>query len=285
MLKIITAIFLALLLMNTQFAHADNKKTNNITFGVYQSDKPSIMLMKFHPVLKHLESRISTYMGSPVKVSLKIFNTYENAQTALVNGEVDFVRFGPASYIYAKEQNPGIQLLAMENRKNSKHFNGVIAVAENSPIRSLSELQGKTFAFGNKNSTIGHYLVQAELVKHGIFSSELNQHEFLSRHDTVFKAIALGDFDAGALKETTFNRYNKAGLLRVIHTFKNITKPWIARSGLTPSLFKAIQQSLLTLDNKKILKELKVTGFYPTTNQDYDFVRQQMKTELDFDDK
>jgi hypothetical protein len=36
----------------------------------------------------------------------------------------------------------------------------VIAVQKDSPLKTLAELKGKKFAFGDQNSTIGRYLAQ-----------------------------------------------------------------------------------------------------------------------------
>jgi len=117
------------------------------------------------------------------------------------------MRFGPASYIMAKDGDENIRLLVMEHKKNKKKFYGVFVVTKNSPINSINELKGKSFAFGNKNSTIGRYLSQAELVKAGIRSADLSKYDFLGRHDKVALAVAVGNYDAGVVKENTFKKY------------------------------------------------------------------------------
>ncbi len=100
----------------------------------------------------------------------------------------------------------------------------------------------------------------------------------------VFKAVETGVYDAGALKQSTFNKLNKDGQLRIIHSFDNITKPWIARNGLEPKVFDAIKESLLNLKDPAVLKELKeATGFLPATDEDYKFVREGMQLSRKFE--
>ena len=53
-------------------------------------------------------------------IHTRISPSYEKAIGKLANGEVDFARFGPASYVLAKEQRPGITLIAMESKKGKK---------------------------------------------------------------------------------------------------------------------------------------------------------------------
>jgi phosphonate transport system substrate-binding protein len=249
-----------------------------ITFGVYTSDKPSDMYRQFKPALEVVETAIETTVKGDVEIKLQIYNSYDAAQKALVYGEVDFVRFGPASYIIAKQQNEGIRLLAIEENDGSHLFNGVIFCRTESSIQKLEDLAGRAFAFGDDTSTIGRYLSQAELVKHGVFAKDLSDFKYLGRHDTVATAVLHGRFDAGAVKEGTFKKYEDKGL-RVLNKFDNVTKPWVARSGLDGKLFEALRDALLGLNDEKALGSLgnKTTGFAEVTDKDYDFVRDGMR--------
>jgi len=254
-----------------------------ITFGIYTSDKPTVMYQKFKPIIDYLQDRI-TQNGSNATVKMRIFPSYTAAVDALVAGNVDFMRFGPASYIMAKDGDENIRLLVMEHKKNKKKFYGVFVVTKNSPINSINELKGTSFAFGNKNSTIGRYLSQAELVKAGVRSADLSKYEFLGRHDKVALAVAIGNYDAGVVKENTFKKYAESKGLKKIAHFPNVTKPWAVRAGFDDNLFAILQQALLELKDKKTLKALKQDGFLVAKDSDYDFVRQGMRLSEEFGD-
>ncbi len=254
-----------------------------ITFGIYTSDKPTTMYQKFKPIIDYLQDR-TTQNGGNATVKLKIFPSYAAAVDALVAGNVDFMRFGPASYIRAKDRDENIRLLAMEHKKNKKRFYGVFIVAKNSPINSIKDLKGKSFAFGNQNSTIGRYLSQAELVKAGVRSADLTKYVYLGRHDKVALAVAVGNYDAGVVKENTFKKYAESKGLKKIAQFPNVTKPWVVRAGFDDNLFAVLQQALLELKDKKTLKALKQDGFLVAEDSDYDFVRQGMRLSEAFGD-
>ena len=254
-----------------------------ITFGIYTSDKATVMYQKFKPIIDYLQDRI-TQNGINATVKMKIFPSYAAAVDALAAGNVDFMRFGPASYIMAKDGDENIRLLVMEHKKNKKKFYGVFVVTKNSPINSINELKGKSFAFGNKNSTIGRYLSQAELVKAGIRSADLSKYDFLGRHDKVALAVAVGNYDAGVVKENTFQKYAESKGLKKIAQFPNVTKPWAVRAGFDDNLFAILQQALLELKDKKTLKALKQDGFLVADDRDYDFVRQGMRLSEEFGD-
>ncbi|MFT4647616.1 MAG: phosphonate transport system substrate-binding protein [Glaciecola sp.] len=260
-------------------------ETVDIVFGVYKTDKATELYRKFLPVIEAVQADLTERLDCDVNIELQIFGTYEEGLSALVAGKVDFVRFGPTSYILAKGQNDAIALLARESKKGESTFKGVICVKVGSPYQTLEDLRGCRFAFGNPNSTIGRFLAQEELLKVGIKSSDLGTFEYLAQHDRVGKAVMLGDFDAGALKESTFNKLNAGAALRKLHTFDNITKPWIASAKLHPKLKEGLSAALFNLKDPAALKSLKVTGFLKATDSDYQPVRFTMERVLaEFED-
>jgi len=255
---------------------AGTVQAKTITFGVYTSDKPTVMYSKFNPIMNYLIDFFQE-QGIRIDIEIKIYPTYSGAITALAKGEFDFGRFGPSSYILVKKENDKIRLLCMEHKKEKKRFNGVfIARKGDNSITGVSDLQGKSFAFGDKNSTIGRYLSQAHMISKGIRAPDLRLFKFLGRHDKVALAVAAGDYDAGVVKENTFKKYEEEKGLKQIGEFPNVTKPWLVRADFDQTLYTHLKKGLLTLKDSTILKGLKQHGFLPATDKDYDFVRKGM---------
>ena len=254
-----------------------------LTFGVYTSDKPSEMYKKFKPMLRYIEDEIADRIEDAPQIKLKIYSTYELALKAVINDEVDFVRFGPASYVIAKQRNPDVRLLAIEENKGERRFNGIILVREDSPFGSLADLRGKSFAFGDENSTIGRYLSQAELVEAGVTARDLESYDYLGRHDKVVAAVLHGKYAAGAAKESSFAKKKEEGL-RELKSFDNVTKPWVARGGIAEEHFIALQNILLETKNPDVLKTFSksLSGFAPCEDSEYDFVREGMERSKGF---
>lgn len=245
-----------------------------LKFGVYTADKPTSTVKQFRPMLNQLEQRLSQQSGHTIRFKMQVARSYDEGVRDLVLGLVDIARFGPASYVSAKSQNEALQLLASESVKGKKTFNGVICVHQDSDIHTVDDLRGKRFAFGNEHSTIGRYLSLLYLVQHNIYAEDLAAYQYLDRHDTVAAAVATEQYDAGAVKENTFNKMLAQGKpLRKIATFKNITKPWIARAGLNQQLVDEIQQALVQMDEPSALSTLGTTGFSIVEDSDYDTIR------------
>ena len=253
-----------------------------LRFATYASERPSEEFKKMEPFRLHLEQAL-TERGIPVTIRMRIFPTYEDAVDAVADGETDFARLGPANYTIARKQNPGIKMLAMESRNGEKSFNGVILVAKDSPIQTLSDLRGKRFAFGEANSTSGRYLAQEALMQAGITGRDLAEYSFVGRHDKVALAVAAGDYDAGACNDTTLEKYAQAKGLRKLVSFSSPTHAWVARAGLNRRLVEELKKALFAMKGKE-LEYIGRDGFLPAGDRDYDSLRRSMRKAKAFDD-
>jgi len=245
-----------------------------LVFGVYAADKPTETVKKLRPILNRLEKQLGDRLGGPVTIKMRIAGSYARGLEDLVGGRVDFARLGPASYVEAKARLPQLRILALESKKGKKRFRGIVAVRRDSAIREIGDLKGRRFAFGNRRSTIGRYLAQRYLFRHGIRAEDLADYAYLGRHDKVGWAVALGLFDAGALKEGTFAKLVRQGApLRELASFPNVTKPWVAAAHVSEARFAVLRESLLALGPER---------FLPGDDRDFDFVRKAIEESAAF---
>lgn len=247
-----------------------------LRFGSYASERPSEELRKLEPFKKYLEASLKK-QGLPVRVEVSIFPTYDEGIDALTNGDIDFSRLGPVSYVLAKRKNPALTLLAAESHEGDKQFPAVMIVAGDSSIRSIADLRGKRFAFGDPSSTSGRYLPQAELAKAGMAAKDLASYEYLGRHDKVVFAVASGRFDAGATNINTFMKYADAKNLRELVRYPSPTHAWAARDKLDPALVTALRKALFDMTDPRLRELIDRNGFLPATDADYDELRRVMK--------
>lgn len=246
-----------------------------LVLGTYPSELPSEELEKIKPIRAGLEKRLLA-AGYRVEIDIQIFQSYDDAIQGLVSGKVDFARMGPVNYVLAKYQKPSLRLLAMETQNRSRVLTGYIFVPANSPVRTLKDLRGKTFAFGSPNSTTGRYYPQAALLEAGIFASDLAGFRYLQRHDKVFKGVSEGGFDAGASNEVTFNKYGVDKKFRIIHTMHSPAHAWVSRSEFPAIAGDLLVRALLDLTPAE-LQALSRDGLVAATDADFDRVRQVMK--------
>jgi phosphonate transport system substrate-binding protein len=247
----------------------------SLVFGTYAADKPSAVVRQLRPSLNEVAKNASMVLGEPVEIRMQVVRSYEEGVELITSGRVDFARLGPVSYVIAKNVNPGLSILASERKNGEKVFKGIVIVAEDSPIQEASQLRGKSFAFGDENSTIGRYLAQRFLIERGIRAADLSRYDYLGRHDKVGHAVGAGLFDAGSLKETTFNKLVGQGVpIRAIARFDSATKPWVTRANLPANIRNALQKALLTVEDSEAFKALRFDGFSHGSDSDYAAIRQ-----------
>lgn len=250
----------------------------SLVFGTYSPDKPTAMVAQLRPSLDRIAHHLGQVLGENVEIKLNVVRSYEAGADLIISGAVDFMRLGPATYVRAKERNPGITILAMEKKNGKKSFNGVIAVHTDSDITEVEQLRGRSFAFGSARSTLGRYFSQLYLMRHNIYAMDLSHHEYLGRHDKVGRAVGSGLYDAGALEGTTFAKLVAKGIpLRAIATFENSTRPWVARAGMDQRMIMALREALSRLDNDKALLALRFEGFLPGDDSEYEPTRQAIR--------
>ncbi|MFK5980017.1 MAG: phosphate/phosphite/phosphonate ABC transporter substrate-binding protein [Rhizobiaceae bacterium] len=245
-----------------------------LVFGTYVFEKPTTTVQKMRPILDALETRLQEQLGKPVKIRLQIARNYHEAIQGLVQGRVDFGRYGQAAYVLAKDENSDLDILAVEGDNKKKTFQSVIVVHNNSQINSLGDLAGKSFAFGSVYSTTGRYFPQSFLTSRGITGRNLSRYSYLRRHDRVGWSVSDGSYDAGAVSKWVYLDLKKRGAkIRPIASFANVTKPWVARSGLSEEMKSAIREALISLRGVKVLDLIKKDCFLPGNDSDYDGVR------------
>lgn len=246
----------------------------DLTFGVYASDKPSAMVEQIRPTINVVERNLAAILNDRVRIRLEVLRDYQTGREVLTSGQIDFARLGAASYVVAKEEAPQIELLAAELNGDAKSFGGVICVRMDSPIREVAQLKGTMFAFGAEQSTLGRYVAQLFLARNGVTAASLKGFKYLERHDRVAAAVAAGQFDAGALEETIFNKLADGALrIRAIASYRDATKAWVARVGLEPRLADALRRSLVAMHDQAALDALRFDGFAEATDADYDGTR------------
>ena len=267
------------LLFGAGFVSAAGKNNDEVTLsiGLQNSSKPSAMVRKYRPLVSELQRKVAKKLGKSVRIRMQIAKSNQTGIEYLASGKVDFALLGAATYVEAKTENPDIQILAIESKNRTKVVNGIIATGLHSSIRTLSDLRGQSFAFGDLQSTSGRFMAQQFLLKNGVGAKDLSRYEYLGRHDIVGVKVGVGDFAAGAMSESTFRKLLSDGeKIRELARFPIVSKPWVTRAGIDPAVYSALKISLLEMSNADALDPLDINGFVEGTNEDYRVIANAM---------
>jgi phosphonate transport system substrate-binding protein len=258
-----------LLTINSSASASDKE----LRLGSVAMDIPAVMHKRLTPLTRYLSEALDQ------TVTLKLSPNMGAAIREAAEGAVEISYLTPVAYINANKKG-GAKLVAKTVTNGKAFFKLMIVVKEDSPYKSVQDLAGKSFAFGDERAL----LQRAAVVGSGINLEDFSEYKFIGHYDNIARAVMIGDFDAGILKDTTAYKWEGKGL-RILHSTPELPPYNIAaaRHVDEPTL-KKIQKAFLDLDasnpeHLQVIKALdkKYDGFAPTSDAEYDVVRNLIK--------
>jgi phosphonate transport system substrate-binding protein len=245
--------------------HADDQ----LTLWVHPYLPATELIDKFSPLAAYLSKKC----GRPIEV--KISKSYQSHIKRVGEGQMDLAYMGPASYVKMTHAYGKKMVLACLEVNGKPFFHGMIITLQNSTIKTLQDLQGKRFAFGDPSSTMSHFVPRYMLWQAGIDLEDLKKYEFLGSHNNVALGVLGGYYDAGGVKEGVFYKYQERGLKMLAKSPPIAEHVFVASDKLPESIINTLRQSLVTLKDKTILSSIKksVTGMAEVKDADYDTLR------------
>lgn len=196
------------------------------------------------PLQKYLEQQL----GRPVK--LIIPTNYNATVEGLGNGSLDVAYLGGLTFVKAHARYGVVPLV---QRDIDRQFHSLFITKADSGITSLAQLKGKTFCFGDINSTSGHLYPYLAMKRAGIsVDKSLKSFRYTGSHPATIQAVASGVCDAGALDETVYKSMAEdkklpAGL-KVFHSVGPFADyVWAARNDLPAREQQAVAAAFLRL--------------------------------------
>ncbi|TAM88712.1 phosphate/phosphite/phosphonate ABC transporter substrate-binding protein [bacterium] len=212
-------------------------------------------------------------------VNLVIPTNYNATVEALGNGSLDFAYLGGLTYVQAHARYGVIPLV---QRSSDRRFHSLFITQSDSAVRTLADLRGKNFAFGDTNSTSGHLMPYYYMQKSGIDPERDVKYRFTGNHPATAKAVEAGIVDAGAIDESVFHamvdgKQIDGSKVRVFYTTPPfVDYVWVARKDLDAQQRQALAQAFLALKDprdKTLLDILRGKEFVRADDAEYDTLR------------
>ena len=266
------------LMLGAATAHAQVLRVSAIP-----DEAPTELQRKFKPLGDYLEK----------ETGLEVVFTPVSDYAAVVEGlaakKIDLAWLGGFTYVQAKLRTNG-EALPIVQRAEDEVFTSKFIVPADSPVKSLSELKGKTFAFGSPSSTSGHLMPRFFLLQDGIDPDrDFARIAFSGAHDATVAFVASGRAEAGVLNASVMDKLLEkgdanAGRVRVIAT----TPPyfdynWTVRPGLDAALREKIANAFLKLDpadpaHRELMALQRASKFVPTRSENYDGIERAARS-------
>ncbi|MDR2421349.1 MAG: phosphate/phosphite/phosphonate ABC transporter substrate-binding protein [Oscillospiraceae bacterium] len=245
-----------------------------------------------------LHEDLGDYLG--IEVTEINAADYNAVVEAMRTKKADLASYGPVSYVQAHDRSnaEALVLVAPEGNKSLTGYTSLIITLPDSPVKTLADLEGKSFAYVDPASTSGNYVPTLEFMNafpgktnedfhtNGAFFSSVT---FSGKHQNSVYAVINGDVDAAAVASDTLRAMLLNGEVSedqyaVIHESAKIpTSPLAIRGDLPQDLKDKIKEFFLGYQNDEYFSAIyglspnEKPRFIEADDSDYDYVRELME--------
>lgn len=238
-------------------------------------ENASTLIQNAQPLKKHLQQALGR------DVEIVVTTDYSSMIEAMRFGRIEVAYFGPFSYVLAKSRAPGIEPFAVGVERGAPTYQSVLIAQAGGPVKTLADIKGRPFGFGDQASTSSHLVPRAHLLKKaGLDGGADYKPVHLGTHDAVARAVQAGQLPAGALSKPIFDSLvtrkliDPAKVVQLELTADIPNYPVVMQGNLAPALKDAIRKAFLTMDDKEVLKAFRVEKFAATGDGAYDVLRE-----------
>jgi phosphonate transport system substrate-binding protein len=174
--------------------------------GLFQPDKD-----KNDATYRPLANYLAAQLKRPVE--LRTVDSWEGLAKSLAAGETDIALMGPWGYVLANNE-AGAQVVSTILYDDKPEYFAIIVTHPNSGIKTVADLKGKTFAFGDKGSTSGYLIPTHYFMTQGINPATYFSKVIHTKHQAIETQVAQGVLDAGADYNRNRNAMIEQGLIK-----------------------------------------------------------------------
>ena len=159
--------------------------------------------------------------GLGLPVQLVPTSSYAGAIDAVVSGGVDLAMLGPASYLQARQRDPGIEAFATPTLAQGHfttagpYYQALLVVRADREFQALDDLRGTRVALSDPSSTSGSVIPQREFPAAvgrplgEFFAGQL----YVGSHDRALDALLDGKVAAAFVSSQRADDYLRRGLI------------------------------------------------------------------------
>lgn len=259
-------------------AEAQTKTTKgqaSLTIGLIPERNIFQQLERYEPLADYISKKIG------INIKLKVLTRYGNIIDNFISARMDAAFFGSFTYTLAHAKL-GVEAIARpQGIDGSSTYYGLIFVRKDSGIKSIKEMQGKSFAFVDKATTAGYLLPLAYFKEHGVedYKTFLNETYFTGTHQGAIYDVLNKKSDIGAAKNTMFDRLAADDSriteeLVILARSPDVPENGLAvRKDLDDAIKHKLKETLINMhtdpEGINILKKFGAKKFIKTSNDDY----------------
>ncbi|GGH59182.1 putative selenate ABC transporter substrate-binding protein [Comamonas phosphati] len=236
-------------------------------------EAPTELQRKFKPLGEYLSQ------ATGIKVVFTPVSDYAAVVESLATRKLDMAWLGGFTFVQAKIRTHGTATPIVQRAEDAVFTSKFITA--DPAITRLSDLKGKTFAFGAPSSTSGSLMPRYFLQQDGINpEKDFKTVAYSGAHDATAAFVAAGKAEAGVLNTSVWDKLVESRKVDTSKVRVFATTPtyydynWTVRGDLDPALIKKLTDAFLALDpskpeHKAIMDLQRASKFIPTKAENY----------------
>ncbi len=248
-----------------------------LVMGIFPRRNSVKTISKFKPIAKYISNEIG------VKVEIQTANNFATFWRNVKEKKYDIVHYNQLHYILSNKSQ-GYSIILKNNEFGSSMLRPIIAVREDSEIKTIKDLKNKTIHFGGgRLAMLSHVASRVAIREQGINDSEYNW-SYAKNPPAAAQSVYNFDADAAGLGNAVLlfpevKRSLNNQKFRNIYDGPNLPHlPWAVSDKVSSYLSQKIQMAMMSLNDSdegiKILKHASLSGFVQATDKEYDVVRE-----------
>ena len=258
-------------------ANAQGRDPAKLRVALLPDENATTLIQNAQPLKVYLESTLKK------EIEIIVTTDYSSMIEAMRFGRIEVAYFGGFSYVLAKSRAPEIEPFAVGVEKGSPTYNSILIANAGGPVKSVADIPGKPFGFGDQASTSSHLAPRADRLRKSLKGDKAQQGVPLGTPDAVARSVQAGQVPAGALSEQIYRTLverkiiDPARVVQIDLTDPIPNYPMTLQGNLSPQLKQAIRSAFLNIKDKEVLKSFRVEAFAPTDDKAYDVLRDAAK--------
>ena len=257
-------------------AQAKAVQSKQVVFvGVISRYTPTTIYQGYQPIMDYLTE------VTPYRFELKLGRTYWETVELLASGKVTVAFLGRRVYLQGRDRHGLTAILKPLNDDFQPTFQDAVITRNDSGIRSLQDLVGRSVAMPSQDSYSGNWLKAEGFTAGGQGKFPLKKIQHFEHHHTVVYQVLRGNFDAGVVRESVAEEYEGKGISIVARAKPVPGSPIVTTKHHDPAIVGAFTRALLAVDPRKPEFADRLAawdtefrhGFAAATDRDYDHLQ------------
>ena len=253
-----------------------------LTYAYLPQFSHTVSFQRHHLLIRHLEAQTG------LRIRQVFPDTFDEHMRNVGQGSIDISFSNPLIYVRMAQAHCSRAFARVIEENGHERFRGeIIARSDNPAVQSLADSRGKRWIAVDPSSAGGYLYPLGHFLANGIQPSDFSEIAFApgpgGKQEKVILAVYAGQYDIGSVREGALevvaDKVDRSKIRVLARTQWYPGWVYAARADLDPMIIASLAKALTALDARnpdhlRILKNAHMTGIIPSTDQEFDTVRE-----------